>query len=256
LSRRSKLSPEKKEELYQYVIPIAEEFRNRFLNKDEPIEDTFDTLEQLGYFIVRFPAHNDLSGFHIKKGEYDCIFVNSSHSLGRQFYSAWHECYHAYTGDKGGISLFKDIRYSEMEQKAEFFASCILMPEQLVRKYILQKGLLNLKYISYDELIVMQNYFRVSFKALITRLIQLYPSYHKDLGVRYNLGTPKNAPKLLKKIQTVGGDEALVLPTDEFSVSQRFYERLHNNLENDRISADKAQAVLELIESMKQKYEF
>ncbi|MDY7046704.1 MULTISPECIES: ImmA/IrrE family metallo-endopeptidase [unclassified Virgibacillus] len=255
MSRKNKLSPKKKKELYQTVVPIAEEFRNRFLNKDGPIEDTFDTLEQLGYFIVRFPAHNNLSGFYIKKGEYNCIFVNSSHSLGRQYYSAWHEVYHAYTGDIGGISLFDEIQHSEMEQRAEYFASCILMPEDLIRKYIRQKGLSHLKYVSYNDLIIMQNYFRVSFSALITRLIKLYPSYQKELSNRYNLGLIKNAQKLLNKIHAVGGDEALVLPTNKFSVSQRFYELLYSNLENDRITADKAQSILELLESMRQKYE-
>lgn len=256
MSHKRKLTPEKKVELYHSVVPIAEEFRFRFLNKDAPIEDTFETLERLGYFIVRFPAHNDLSGFHIKKGEYNCIFVNSSHSLGRQYYSAWHECYHAYTGDIGGISLFGDMQHSEMEQRAEYFASCILMPEDLVRKYIHQNGLSNLKYIKYEQLIIMQNYFRVSFSALITRLIKLYPSYKKDLSNRYNIGRPENAQKLLGKIHAVGGDESLVLPTNKFSVSKRFYELLYSNLEGDRISVDKAESILELLESMKQKYEY
>ncbi|KGA98662.1 hypothetical protein AJ85_06505 [Alkalihalobacillus alcalophilus ATCC 27647 = CGMCC 1.3604] len=255
MSQQNKLTPLQKEELYQSVVPIAEEFRSRFLNRDEPIEDTFNTLEQLGYFIVRFPAHENLSGFYIKKGEYNCIFVNSSHSLGRQYYSAWHEVYHAYTGDIGGISLFNDIKHSEMEQRAEYFASCILMPEDMVRRYIRQNGLSNLKYISYDNLIIMQNYFRVSFKALITRLIKLYPTYKMDLSVRYNLGTKKNAQKLINKIHGVGGDETLVLPTNKFSVSQRFYELLYSNLEEDRISAEKAQSVLELLEGMRKKYE-
>lgn len=255
MSHKSKLTSEKKAELYQSVVPIAEEFRTRFLNKDAPIEDTFETLERLGYFIVRFPAHNDLSGFYIKKGEYNCIFVNSSHSLGRQYYSAWHECYHAYTGDVGGISLFGDIQYSEMEQRAEYFASCILMPEDLVRKYIRQNGLSNLKYIKHEHLIIMQSYFRVSYSALLTRLGNLYPKYKKDLSSRYSLGLPKNAQKLLNKTQSVDGNVSLALPTNKFFVSQRFYELLHNNLKDDRISTDKAQSVLEFLERMKQKYE-
>ncbi|TMN22608.1 ImmA/IrrE family metallo-endopeptidase [Lentibacillus cibarius] len=255
MSNKNKLTPGKKEELYKSVIPIAEEFRSRFLNKDKPIEDTFKTLERLGFFIVKFPTHKDLSGFYIEKSGYNCIFVNSSHSLGRQFYSAWHECYHAYTGDNGGISLFGDMKYSEMEQKAEYFASCILMPEDLVRRYINENGLSNLKYIRYEQLIIMQNYFRVSFSALVTRLIKLYPKFKGDLSKRYNLGRPENAQKLLEKIHAVDGDKSLVLPTNKFSVSQRFLELLYNNLDENRISADKAQSVLELLEDMKKKYE-
>lgn len=255
MSHQKKLTQEKKEALYQSVVPITEEFRTNFLRKDSPVDNTFETLEQLGYFIIKFPAHNNLSGFHVNKSGYNCIFINSSHSLGRQYYSAWHEVYHAYTGDGGGVSLLEDIKYSEMEQKAEYFASCILMPEELVRNYIHQKGLSNLKYISYDNLILMQNYFRVSFSALITRLIQLYPFYKKDLSSRYGLAAPRNAQKLRDKINAVGGEEALVLPTNDFFVSQRLYILLYDNLENDRISVDKVQSVLQLLESMEQKYE-
>jgi len=254
LSYKSTLSAKKKEELYKSVIPIASEFRNRFLDKDRPIKNTFETLEQLGYFIVRFPTHDSLSGFHIKKGNYDCIFVNSSHSLGRQYFSAWHECYHAYTRDGGGISLRDDIKYDETEYKAECFAGCILMPEELVKDYI-DKHISDLTYISYEELIIMQNFFRVSFSALITRLIQLFPQYKQALSNRYPLSKPNNAHRLLELTRKVEGDLSLIQPTNDFSVSQKFYERLHDNLQMGRITVEKAQAVLEFLESVRDKYE-
>ena len=64
---RHKLSTTDQERLYHSVIPIANEFRNEFLDSNKPIEDTFGTLERLGYLIVRFPSHEDLSGFHTKR---------------------------------------------------------------------------------------------------------------------------------------------------------------------------------------------
>ncbi|PFR42516.1 ImmA/IrrE family metallo-endopeptidase [Bacillus thuringiensis] len=252
---RHKLSTTDQERLYHSVIPIANEFRNEFLDSNQPIEDTFGTLERLGYLIVRFPSHGDLSGFHIKKGNYDCIFINSSHSLGRQYFSAWHECYHAYTGDTGGLSLLSDAQYNEMEKKADYFASCVLMPEDLVESYLQRHGLSNLTYISHTKLIQMQNFFRVSYSALITRLIQLYPAYRRDLKKRYSLGSPNRSDEMLEKIEEAHGDPRLAQPTNDFTVSQRFYKKLHDNLQQDRISSEKAISVLEFLESIKQKYE-
>lgn len=255
LSQRRKISPLEKQELYQSVVPIAEEFRNKFLDRDKPIEDTFETLERLGYFIVRFPAHDKLSGFHINKGGYDCIFINSAHSLGRQYFSSWHECYHAYTKEGGGVSLVGAEKHSAIEQKADYFASCILMPENLITEYLQKAGILNLKFISHEQLITMQNYFRVSYAALLTRLIQLYPSYKETIDNRRILGLPQNKEKMLQKIEEFNGDLTLAQPTNEFAVSERFYQKLHDNLLHDKITSDKAEAILNLLESVKKRYE-
>lgn len=253
--KRGSLSPEVKEELYRSVIPIASEFRKKFLDENVPIADTFQTLEQLGFFIVRFPTHNNLSGFHLKKGGYDCIFINSAHQLGRQYFSGWHECYHAYTGEGGGISLEEDMQLDEIEYKAECFAGCILMPETMVREYIQSKRWNNLRFVKYEELIQMQNYFRVSLNALITRILQIFPYYKDALSNRYSLSQPNRIDEMLKKIRSVNGDEALILPANDFSVSQRLYETLHQNLSNDRISAEKVHSILEMLDHLREKYE-
>lgn len=248
------LSREKEVELYRSIIPIASEFRKKFLNENDPVRDTFQTLEELGYFIVRFPTDNNLSGFHIKKGDFDCIFVNSSHPLSRQFFSAWHECYHAYTGEGGGVSLKDEIELNEIEYKAECFAGCVLMPENMIRVYIRQHRI-NLKFASYEQLIRMQNYFRVSLNALLTRIIQVFPEQKKVLSNRFSLSLPSRIDEMKEKIQLANGDEALIHPTNDFTVSQRFYEKLHENLSNDRISPDKAHAILEMLEGLRAKYE-
>lgn len=252
---QNRLSKVKKEELYHSVIPIAKKFRSDFLNIEEPIEDTFKTLERLGFFILRFPTHEKLSGFNIKKGDHECIFINSAHSLGRQYFSAWHEVYHAYTGDRGGISLTEEVQYNERECKADAFASCILMPEKLIRRYIRDNRVGNLQYISHIHLIQMQNFFHVSYSALIQRLTKIYPEYNEVWSNRRHLGSLTNAEKMVKKIELAGGDISLAKPTNDFTVSSRFHEMIHSNLEKDRISVDKAQSLLDLLERIKKQYE-
>ncbi|MDU0331790.1 ImmA/IrrE family metallo-endopeptidase [Paenibacillus sp. 3LSP] len=253
MAKQRKLSREKREALYHSVIPIASRFRKEFLDDTIPIKDTFQTLEQLGFFIVRFPTHNNLSGFHLKKSDYDCIFINSSHPLSRQYFSGWHECYHAYTGEGGGISLEEDTQLDEIEYKAECFAGCILMPEHLVSSYIREKGI-SLSYPSYDQLVRMQNYFRVSLSALLTRLIQIYPEHQSVLSKRFALTHASRLDDMKEVVRRVNGDIELILPSNEFSVSPRFYVKLHENLSADRITAAKAESILDLIEKVREKY--
>ncbi|MCK6075377.1 ImmA/IrrE family metallo-endopeptidase [Paenibacillus silvae] len=249
-----KVSPERAKELHRQIAPIASEYRKKFLDENEPVKDTFHTLEQLGYFIVRFPTDNNLSGFHIKKSGFDCIFVNSAQPLARQYFSAWHECYHAYTGEGGGITLKDALEYNEIEFKAECFAGCILLPEPMIREYIRQHPVI-FKYASYNYLIQMQNYFRVSLNALLTRLSQIYPEAKAVLGSRYSLSLPSRIEDMKTRIREANGDENLIFPTNDFTVSQRFFENLHNNLDQDRISSEKAYAIMDMIETLKEKYE-
>lgn len=254
LNKKNKLNNANKNLLYQSAKRIAEDFQTKYIDKSQPIRDTFEILEQLGFFIVQFPADDKLSGFHIKKSDYNCIFINSAHTLGRQYFSAWHECYHAFTNDVGGISLSGEAEYDETEFKADSFASCILLPEDLVMQYLRENKISNVKYITYDQLIVMQNYFRVSYSSLITRLIKLFPENKIDLSKRYSLGRQSSVLRLEKKVNEVGGDLSLIRPTNDFYISPKFYEKLYSNLDQDRITVDKTHSILEFLESVKNYY--
>jgi Zn-dependent peptidase ImmA (M78 family) len=250
LANTARLSTQDKEVLYQSIVPIASEYRKKILDENKPIEDTFAVLEELGFLIVRFPAAENLSGFHIKKSGKDCIFINSNHPLGRQHFSSWHEYYHAVTGEGGGLSLTNQRDHDEIEYKAECFAGCILMPETLVRTYVL-KNRVNLKFISHLEIIKMQNYFRVSYSAMITRLIQIYPEHKSTFGSRYALGSIKRKGDLLSKTVQANGDILLIQPTYGVILPHSFYDNIKYNLEENRISKEKGAAIWDLIDSIK-----
>lgn len=244
-----KLSNEKKTELMNEVSSIATEFINEKLVGKYPIANSFETLEQLGFFIVSFPANNDdLSGLHINKSGFDCIFVNGDHSLGRQYYSAWHECYHAYTGEESSIS-FQSVKNDPIEFKAEYFASLVLMPVNEVRKYIINSGI-NLNYLSHIQLIRMQYYFGVSYSAMLRRLIELYPVHKPKLGTHYNLGSVSKHESLRSKTIEACGDTRLIMPTKGLYISESFFEDLKFNVKENRISESKAHSVISLIESV------
>lgn len=248
--QNKRLTEEEKNKAYNEVVPIAQQFRKMYIPENQKVENTFKILEeQLGYFILKFPSKDsDLSGFHIKKSGIHCIYINSSHTLGRQIFSAWHECYHA-INDQSGLSFLSKSDKDIEEYKAECFAGCILMPENLVKLYIAKKSI-KLDYISYDDIIKMQHYFGVSYKAMVTRLIQLFPENKGTLKKRYALSSPLKEKELEARTLQAGFDTALIRPTNDFYVSHKFIEDIQFNLKNNRISYEKAISLINLIESM------
>jgi len=245
-----KLTEDEKNKAYNEVVPIAQQFRQKYIPENQKVENTFNILEeQLGYFILKFPSKDsDLSGFHIEKSGIHCIYINSSHTLGRQVFSAWHECYHAINGQVS-LSFISKLDKDIEEYKAECFASCILMPEKLVRLFVAYNSI-NPYYISYSDIIKMQHYFGVSYSATVTRLIQLFPQSKNTLQRRYALVQKSKDKELEKRTLQAGFNTDLIKPTNDIYVSQKFIEDIQFNLKDGRISQEKAMSLIKLIEGM------
>lgn len=250
----SKLTDEEKHLLYKEVHPIAKEYRKSFISDNKVINDTFSCIEQLGFLLLRFPAvgqEDSLSGFTMHKEPYDCIYINSRQSVGRQYTSCWHEVYHIVTGESNGISYINEIKQDPIECKADMFASCILMPEHLVGQYI-ESCNLNLQYLSYVDIIKMQNYFKVSYSAMLTRILQLYPEYKKILANRYAIAkdTEERRNQMQQKVAEAGGDIRLVTPLNDVYFPHSYIENIEYNLNNGRISKEKALEMLSTLERL------
>lgn len=249
-----RLTEVEKIKLYDEVYPIALECRKYFIKEDQVIKDTFKTIEQLGILLLRFPAINgdtSLSGFTVRKEPYDCIYVNSRHSLGRQYMSCWHEYYHIYTREGSGMSYLDAEKEDPVEYKANLFASMILMPENLVKQYI-EKNNVSPKYLSYETIIKMQNYFGVGYSAMLTRILQLYPQYKSDLKKRYAIAqnTIEQKKRLEDKTKSVNGNLQLINATNDVYIPDSFFEHIQFSLEEKRISKEKAYNLLKIIEGL------
>lgn len=249
-----KLSEEEKTKLYEEIHPIALEYRKSFIHKDEVIKDTFKTIEQLGFLLIRFPAigeNTSLSGFTIYKAPYNCIYINSRQNLGRQYLSCWHECYHIHTGKGNGISYTECLMEDPIEFKANAFASVILMPDDLVRRYIDLHNI-SLQYLKHEDIIRMQNYFNVGYSAMLTRIIQLYPEYKKSLQNRYAIAknTEKQRKSLEEKTKAVHGNLQLINATNDIYIPDSFYNDIAFNLDKKRISKEKAFELLKVIDGL------
>lgn len=251
---KQRISNSEKERLFNEVIPIAAELRKSFINNFDVIKDSFQTIEHLGYLLIRFPAQDgnqDISGFHIKKGNVKCIYINTNQNLGRQFFSVWHEFYHAETGDGTGISYVKASEVDPSEFKADAAAGYILMPDNLIRSYI-QENYITFPYISYKQIIEMQNYFRVGYGAVVQRLIYVYPEHRETLSKRFALSrnTPEQRKKMENEVKNAGGDIKLITATKDIYIPKSFFDDLEFNMKNERISHEKAFNILKYVEGL------
>lgn len=248
------LTEQQKAKLYKEVYPIALEFRKSFISDKETIKDTFKTIERLGFLLLRFPAidgSTSLSGFTIHKEPYDCIYINSRQNLGRQYVSCWHECYHICTGEGNGISYIDAVNQDPIEYKADVFAGLILMPDNLVKEYVIKNDI-SLEYLSHEDIIRMQNYFQVGYSAMLTRILQIYPEYRQKLKNRYVIAKddPAQIEKLRQKTISVQGDLQLINATNDIYLPDSFISDIEFNVREKRISKEKAYELLTVIEGL------
>lgn len=247
-----RITKERKRELYLQIEPVAQDARNRIIAKDSIIQNSFELLEQLGFFIVGFPARdNSLSGFHTEKSNMHFIYINTGQDLGRQYFSIWHEYYHIFSGEKSDISLTKNREVDEVEYKAECFAGCMLMPSNIVHDYLVRHKI-DLRWLSHAALIKMFTYFGVSYNAMLTRLIQLFPDY-TNLNRLYGLSRDSRREEFLSKIRQYQGNEELIHPTNRLYITGKFFDDLQFNIENNRISNQKAHDIIDMLNNIGKK---
>lgn len=207
----------------------ANQIRSQLNLGQRPIGNVFTLLEDIGIFLFKRPFENDkISAMFIRDTKNHLIIINSSRTFGHQVFSAAHELYHYYF-DKhymGGICSANRNQKTEHEQMADMFASCFLLPDDGVMSVAETRTDSNGKLDLYD-LVFLQQYFRVSWNALLIKLENLgYIDNKKDY---LNIGITKLTRKL-------DYDTTLVEKTYDKYISKRYLELALNCYENDEIS--------------------
>lgn len=248
MPKHEKISQEEKANYYKEVTPIAIRERKK-LFKDNTLENEICILEQLGFVIVKFPSKDkNLSGFCINKSGFNCIYINSNTTRGRQKFSLWHEYYHLITGDGIGISYKDGEKYDKSECKAHLFAGVFIMPRNLVDDYI-KENRITMPFIKNVEILKMSNIFNVSFAAMLYRIIELYPKHKNDLNKRFS--TANNYSKLeeLANKSNISIENEKI--TNDFYISKIFFDQIERNYTEKKITDEKLQSIKELLEKVK-----
>lgn len=149
-------------------------FRERSgISASEPIR-LKSLLLKLNVLTLFRPLSEGFSGMSLKTDNARFMLVNSNHSLGRQHFTIGHELYHLFVQEKfefhfcnAGVFETKN----KEEYKADYFAACLLMPENGIHEIVPDEELN--KNISLPTLVKLEQYFSVSRSSMLLRLKML-----------------------------------------------------------------------------------
>jgi len=218
------------------IKQLAEDVRYKYSKKG--LSDIFDILAQ-DAFLLRMPLKtNEVSGFSTYFQEKFVVFLNSSFTLGHERYSGAHELYHIIYNQET-LKNEKLLIYnsdSDEENKANIFAAEFLMPEDYVKEVFYK--IINVKSDSVIEkhVIKMNNFFKVSYKAMLKRLVQLNLCERNKYDILSEICSLENADKLQLLTKKEGYDIKLIIPSNEKFIPKEYIEYIKTNYENKKIS--------------------
>ncbi|MEC9492014.1 helix-turn-helix domain-containing protein [Flexistipes sp.] len=256
LSKKKQFSLNSIRNEYSQISPVeaAQLCRKKLGLKDtEPIHDICGLLEDAGVKVFPIPLSSD-SFFGLSIGEDDggpAVVVNvwDRISVERWIFSAAHEVGHLILHpDAYDVNLVKDDEKEEKE--ANMFASHFLMPDKGFLKE--WKEALGLHFV--DRVLKIKRIFRVSYKAILSRLIEhgkadnsIWKKFNFAFQKRYNRKLPfKEEP------ESISGAEPFGMQRFDF-YEDRFSRLVREAVENDKISLSRGAEMLEVsIEEMQE----
>lgn len=227
------------------ISEIADSVRIQWAKKG--IYDVFEILENQ-CILIRKPIKG-LSGFTTYIDDSIVAFINSSYTLGHERFTAAHEL--------GHIILHYDILKSELllredgnetlEKEADIFAVEFLMPELGVKEVFYKIIGVEPKDVTEKHVIRMHNYFKVSYKAMLKRLVYLDLCSLKKYDELCSYCSLENAEILKTLTKQEGYDCSLIIPSCLVYVSREYEEIIKRNFEKGKISFKKFESLVAFI---------
>ena len=171
-------------------------------------------------------------GFTLKRDNDTIIFTNTSIRLSREIFTLAHEIGHAVLHFENMDAFFEnnstvaDLDTDEKEQEANYFAACLLMPQEKVEGFI-DFEIEDSKNISARDIAKMMVEFNVSFEMVVNRLLSLqFINEHEKIL----LNVAKVEAKVGNLIKSVGGGSALNRPSEEILIPEQYSQYALYNL--------------------------
>ncbi len=207
----------------------AEAFREVCRCSKYGIIDLFKECERCGYKLLRYPlGESGVLGFAMKKEKDTVIFTNSCSRLSREIFTLAHEIGHIILHFQEAVSFVDDAAAiaekstDAKEQEANYFAACLLMPEDKVGKFLdleledlVQNGLTAM------DIARIMSEFQVSFEMALNRLENLGKI---DSAGRIRIDNERNETRVGNLLRNVGGNSRLNEVTKEISIPYEFLE--------------------------------
>lgn len=191
----------------EYIIEEeANNLRDKFFLGHRLPVDLEGLLIKQGILTVFTKMSADFSGMCLKYDkDTNFILVNSDIVLGRQNFTIAHELYHLFVQDdiEFKVHSCNDLNpQSPIERHANTFASYFLLPRTGVVE-VMQRIECNKKTVNAAHIIMMCDYFGVSYKAMLVRVNKI-------------LGLPQNRFDLLNDVQPIPTAIGFSLNTEVF----------------------------------------
>lgn len=227
----------------------AKRLRKTYDIDSNGIPDIFSFINQQGIELIRYPfGKNSILGFSTIYEGKKIIVSNSSEILAREIYTIAHELGHIvydFTDGSRPIRIDADFSMESIsEERAYYFADCILMPEDKLRSILKDTFKKEANDLRAINIVQMQLEFRVSFSALLERMYSLKiitAEKKSDLYSERDFYTSKNLFKSL------GADDELLRPANKLVVPPQYIDYVMSNYENQYIPLSSLKHALNLV---------
>ena len=212
----------------------ADEVRLRWAKKG--LFDVFDILEN-ECMLIRKPIETyEISGFTTYLDENFVVFLNSSYTVGHERFSGAHELAH--------LLIHRDRLLEEsllrkdkiLEQEATLFAAEFLMPSLGVEEIFHKIVGVPPKDVNVKHVIRMHHYFKVSFKAMLKRLVYLNLCDIDLFEPLCEYCSMENVELLQDLTKKEGYNCDLIKKSSVNYVSKEYEEIIKRNFESGKIS--------------------
>ena len=213
------------------------------------IIDLFKDCEGLEYKLLRYPLGEEADlGFVMKKDKDTVIFTNTSSRLAREIFTLAHEIGHIILHLEGANSFIDDAitiagrSTDEKEQEANYFASCLLMPEDEVDKFLdLEIADFKNKGLTAMDIARIMSEFNVSFEMALNRLENLGKIRGNE---RVRLDNERIQLRVGKLLRSVGGNQRLNEATEEIEIPHEYIEYVIDNYNHNAIPQETLEKAL------------
>ncbi len=228
----------------------AASFREKCKVSRYGIIDLFRECERLGYKLIRYPlGENADLGFTLRKDQDIVIFTNSCSRLSREIFTLAHEIGHAelhiddiQTFIDDGITI-SGRSTDEKEQEANYFAACLLMPDDEVERFFdLELSNLEKQDLSVIDIAKIMSQFNVSFEMALNRIESLQKI---DESQKVRLGNQRNEIRVGNLLRSAGGDARLNKPSNEIEIPFEYMDYVIYNYNCNAIPIETLEKVLE-----------
>lgn len=233
------------------IEKAAENVRDECSVTDYGIQNIFEVAEKMGYRVIRYPiGSNSLLGFALYRDSDRIIFSNSSQILSREIFSIAHEIgHHKLHISEQENTVIRDDDFSERndsEVEANYFAACLLMPQDKVEKYIrLELNDKSVRFWNGLDIARLQTAFNVSYDMTLIRLKTLDII---DDSVLERLRIEKVENTATKLLNAINGNSDLCKPTLAKKVPAEYLEWVISNYNENLIPKESLETALKFVD--------